>query len=43
MAECYKVAALEGLNKLNLLKEAEVCTMPTDAIEVAIDTSLLLA
>lgn len=43
MAECYKVAALDGLNKLNLLKEAEVCGMPTDAIEVAIDTSLLLA
>ncbi len=43
MAECYKVAALDGLNKLNLLKEAEVCSSPLDAIEVAIDTTLLLA
>ena len=43
MAECYKVAALDGLNKLNLLKEADVCGMPIDEIEVAIDTTLLLA
>ena len=25
MAECYKVAALDGLNKLILLKETDVC------------------
>ena len=31
MAECYKVAALDGLNKLNLLKETDVCGMPLDA------------
>ncbi len=43
MAECYKVAALDGLNKLNLLKETDVCGTPIDALEVAIDTSLLLA
>ena len=43
MAECYKVAALDGLNKLTLLKEADVCGMPIDTLEVAIDTSLMLA
>jgi NAD(P) transhydrogenase len=42
MAECYKVAALDGLNKLNLLKETDVCQSPIEALEVAIDTSLLL-
>ncbi len=43
MAECYKVAALDGLNKLILLREADVCGMPLETIEVAIDTSLMLA
>lgn len=43
MAECYKVAALDGLNKLTLLKETDVCGTPIEALEVAIDTTLLLA
>jgi NAD(P) transhydrogenase len=43
MAECYKVAALDGLNKLNLLKEADICCTPIDDLEAAVDTSMLLA
>ncbi len=43
MAECYKVAALDGLNKLSLLDETDVCCSSIDRLEVAVDTSLLLA
>jgi NAD(P) transhydrogenase len=43
MAECYKVAALDGLNKLSLLEETDVCCSAIDRLEVAVDTSLLLA
>jgi NAD(P) transhydrogenase len=55
MAECYKVAALDGLNKLLLLCEidnrstasdccaANECSATIEKIEVAIDTSLVLA
>jgi NAD(P) transhydrogenase len=43
MAECYKVAALDGLNKLSLLEDTDVCCSAIDRLEVAVDTSLLLA
>jgi NAD(P) transhydrogenase len=43
MAECYKVAALDGLNKLSLLCEIDSATSTIDQLEVAVDTSLLLA
>jgi NAD(P) transhydrogenase len=29
MAECYKVAALDGLNKLSLWAECEACALPS--------------
>jgi NAD(P) transhydrogenase len=36
MAECYKVAALDGLNKLSLWEEAEsICNDTMPAIEIA--------
>ena len=43
MAECYKVAALDGLNKLSLLCEIDNGSSTIDQIEAAVDTSLLLA
>jgi hypothetical protein len=43
MAECDKVAALDGLNKLSLLEEFDACCPTIDRLEVAVDTSLLLA
>ncbi len=49
MAECYKVAALDGLNKLLLLSKIDNCSTATpscaaiEKLQTAIDTSLLLA
>lgn len=43
MAECYKVAALDGLNKLSLLDGVDVACPALHQVEVAIDTSLILA
>ena len=46
MAECYKVAALDGLNKLSLLNEIDACPPPVAAPiampSLNIDTSLVL-
>lgn len=45
MAECYKVAALDGLNKLSLWEEAESATdnMPTlDFVTDAVQTAVLV-
>jgi NAD(P) transhydrogenase len=43
MAECYKVAALDGLNKLSLLDGIDVACPALLQVEAAIDTSLILA
>jgi NAD(P) transhydrogenase len=42
MAECYKVAALDGLNKMSLLEGVDTCPALRQ-VEVAVDTSLILA
>jgi NAD(P) transhydrogenase len=43
MAECYKVAALDGLNKLSLLNEVEACCAAISVSGVEVDASLVLA
>jgi len=43
MAECYKVAALDGLNKLTLLKETDVCGMLIETLNEANEISMVLA
>ena len=44
MAECYKVAALDGLNKLSLLNEVEACAAAGVVLTgISVDTSLVLA
>ena len=43
MAECYKVAALDGLNKLSLLSEVEnCCSTAMTTAEAAVAESLAL-